>query len=199
MDWLQFGAAVISSLAWPIAVVAIVLFLRKQLAGIVPLIRTFKYGEFRIDLGEKLREVETDLAIESSPSEPPAPAPEMPPAQTKLAQDAPRGAIVSSWLSVEEAIDRLVSHKNMRFVPAFDNHRVKMRLLRDRGIIDDLTFTTYQKLSKVRDQAIHLSDLQLDYEEALSMTRSCGWLIARLEEAMREEPLNAEVPGRRQY
>ncbi|WJR28870.1 hypothetical protein [Pseudomonas mosselii] len=199
MDWMQFVAALTSSLAWPIAVVAMVLILKTPLSDIIPLIRSLKWGKFSIDLGEKLREVETDIATEASPSEPPVTASDMPPIQARLALDAPRGAILSSWLTVEDTIQRLVSEQNLSVEHLVENQQVQMRVLRERGVIDQLTYSTYMKLMEVRNKVAHLTDSQLDSQEALSMIASCSWLVARLEDVRKHKQDLSEVPGRRQY
>lgn len=181
MDWKQFIAALAASLAWPSAVLAIVFILKKPIAGILPKIRSFKYGELQIDLEEKLKEVETTLATEAVKQEVPPPPP-APPRYAKLAIDAPRASMLFAWMEVEKAIADLISNRGIEFNHRFDKQqRMQMRMLKDSGVIDDLTYDTYVKLSKVRNDAAHLQDRQIDYDEAVSMSSSCAWLVKRLE------------------
>lgn len=54
MDWLQFVSSVIGALAWPAAVITIIAQLRAPLGKLVPLIRTLKYKDLQIDVGQEL-------------------------------------------------------------------------------------------------------------------------------------------------
>lgn len=181
MDWKQFIAALTASLAWPGAVLAIVFILKKPIAGILPKIRSFKYGELQIDLEEKLKEVETTLATEAVKQEVPPPPP-APPKFAQLAMDAPRASMLLAWMEVEKAVADFMAKRGIEFHPRFDKQqRVQMRMLKDSGDIDDLTYDTYVKLSKVRNDVAHLQDRQIDYDEAVSMSSSCAWLVERLE------------------
>jgi hypothetical protein len=45
MDWLTFFAEVFKSLAWPVAVLIVVLFLREYLGGLLTRLRLIRHGE----------------------------------------------------------------------------------------------------------------------------------------------------------
>ncbi len=186
MDWKQFFAALTESLAWPGAVLAIVFILKKPIAGILPKIRSFKYGELQIDLEEKLKEVETTLATEAVKQEVPPPPP-APPKHAQLALDSPRASILLSWMEVEKAVKDFLEVSGIQFAPRYKNQtRAQIRMLKDAGRIDGLTYDTYVKLSKVRNDAAHLQDKQIDYDEAVSMSSSCAWLVERFEALAKE-------------
>lgn len=191
MDWKQFFAALTASLAWPGAILAIVFILKKPIASILPKIRSFKYGELQIDLEEKLKEVETTLATEAVKHEAPPP----PPAPSKYAQlavEAPRASILLSWMEVEKAVRDYLEESGIQFAPKYKGQlRLQLRMLKEAGRIDDLTYDTFVKLWKVRGDAAHLHDKQIDFEEAVSMSSSCAWLVKRFE-ALSREPM---LPG----
>lgn len=186
MDWKQFFAALTASLAWPGAILAIVLILKRPIAGILPKIRSFKYGDLQIDLEEKLKEVETTLATEAIKQEVPPP----PPAPSKyahLAVDAPRASILLSWMEVEKAVRDFLEERGIQFAPKYKGQlRLQLHMLNQLGQIDDLTYDTFVKLWKVRSDAAHLQDKQIDFEEAVSMSSSCAWLVERFEAYARE-------------
>jgi len=69
MDWMQFVSALASALAWPAAVVTVVCLLKNPILGLIPKIRSFKYGELHVDLTEELKAVQESLP--SKPQEPP--------------------------------------------------------------------------------------------------------------------------------
>lgn len=179
MDWMQFVSALVSSLAWPVAVVAVVCLLKNPILGLIPKIRSFKYGELHVDLTEELKAVQESLP--GKPQEPPSDekASFPTPVALQLAAVSPRGAILHSWLEVEATVDLLVNELGYDF-PAKASPVVKMRALLDQGVIDQLIYTTFLQLSKVRNDAVHLTDREMEYQDAAMMWGSCSWLIERL-------------------
>ena len=190
MDWLQFVSALVSALAWPAAVVTVVCLLKDPILGLIPKIRSFKYGELHVDLTEELKAVQ-----ESLPGKPPEPlgdkkAPLPTPVALQLAAVSPRGAILHSWLEVEASVDLLANKLGYEF-PAKASPVVKMRALYDERVIDPLIYTTFLQLSKVRNDAVHLSDREMEYQDAAMMWSSCAWLIERLNTALPKKPAEA--------
>jgi hypothetical protein len=183
MDWMQFVSALVSALAWPAAVVTVVCLLKDPILGLIPKIRSFKYGEFHVDLTEELKAVQNSLP--GKPQLPPGDekAPLPTPVALQLAVLSPRGAILHSWLEVEAAVDNLANEVGVEF-SAKASPVVKMRTLLDEQVIDPLIYSTFLQLSKVRNDAVHLSDREMGYEDATMMWGSCSWLIERLNAAL---------------
>jgi len=179
MDWMQFVSALVSALAWPAAVVAVVCLLKNPILGLIPKIRSFKYGELHVDLTEELKAVQDSLPgkLQDPPDDEKAPHPT--PVALQLAAVSPRGAILHSWLEVEATIDSLANELGYEF-PAKISPVVKMRTLLDERVIDQLIYTTFLQLSKVRNDAVHLTDRETEYQDAAMMWASCSWLIERL-------------------
>lgn len=182
MDWMQFVAALTSSLAWPIAAIVVLLSFKHHITGLLPKIRSLKYGDLQIDLEEQLKAVQADLTTKASDSDAPM-APPMSSIAAQLAATAPRAAILHSWFEVESALNLLIARLGMQFAAKYDRPNYKMQILLGKGIIDDLTYSTFVRLTKVRNDAAHLTDRQLDTDDALSMSASCAWLIERLQAA----------------
>ena len=183
MDWMQFVSAMASALAWPAAVVTVVCLLKNPILGLIPKIRSFKYGELHVDLTEELKAVQESLP--SKPQEPPGDekAPLPTPVALQLAALSPRGAILHSWLEVEAAVDQLANKAGIEF-SAKASPVVKMRVLHDEQVIDALIYATFLQLSKVRNDAVHLTDRETTYQDATMMWGSCSWLIQRLNAAL---------------
>jgi len=178
MDWMQFVSALVSALAWPAAVVTVVCLLKNPILGLIPKIRSFKYGEFHVDLTKELKAVQDSLPGKPQVSgDEKAPLPT--PVALQLAALSPRGAILHSWLEVEAAVDNLVNELGIEF-SAKVSPVVKMRTLLDERVIDPLIYSTFLQLSKVRNDAVHLSDREMGYQDATMMWGSCSWLIERL-------------------
>lgn len=176
MDWKQFVAALASALAWPVATVVVVFALKRHVLELLPKIRSLKYGDLEIDLEEKLKAVEDDLT--SNASEPGKPAaPPIPSEAVRLAATAPRAAILHSWFEVESALNTVLTILNVDFAPKYSAYTYKLQFLKSKGLIDELTVTTFLRLAAVRNDAAHLTDRQVAYDDAVSMSASCAWLV----------------------
>ena len=175
MDWLQFFSSIIGSIAWPAAVVVLACLMRNPLAKLIPLIRTLKYKDLQIDIGEQLNAVREQVDAESVV---PAEASEEPPSSFKsLAQENPRAAILSAWLPVEKELDEL-SNKN-----GLDRRLPPMGQLRDlykKRVIDQLTYQTLNNLRRVRNTASHVTSTNVDFDDAMNMAEMCQWAIGQL-------------------
>ncbi|UVL79410.1 hypothetical protein LOY24_04525 [Pseudomonas putida] len=175
MDWKQFFAALVNSSAWPIATVVLVLMLRSPLAKLIPRIRSVKYGQLDVDLSEKLDEVETAVAADvdhALPKQSPQPG------VLELARIDPRAAVLSAWLEVEKEVQRLAIKAEISY--RGDTPMSVANKLHVAGLMDELTFTTFRKLRKIRNEAAHLTEIGVSFEEAVSMANLCQWLAARL-------------------
>lgn len=185
MDWKQFFSSVISSLCWPIAAVLIVGLLRTSLMGLLPKIRSFKYGDLHIDLGKELEAVKAEISVQDAESSPPV-APPPPPAPTtvELAALSPRSAVLVSWLEVEKEIEQALLNHNINLVTSFKaSPAFKMNVLRDKQIVDDHTVSTFKKLLDLRNHSVHLTEVDIGYSDAITMAELCEWLIQKLKEA----------------
>jgi hypothetical protein len=190
MDWMQFVSALVSSLAWPGAILGIVFLLKGPILKAIPKIRTFKYGELHIDLSEQLKAVEADLTVSSSEqNSPPQVPPSLSPDVVRAAEASPTASMILAWKKVEAAVhEAVVRHKltigdRQTTLPLF-----KFMALERKGLVDDMTITTYRRLQGLRNRVVHgssgpgdgASDVEVSLEDALSMAQSCEWLIKKL-------------------
>jgi hypothetical protein len=190
MDWMQFVSALVSSLAWPLAVVGVVVLLKGPILRAIPKIRTFRFGDLHIDLSEQLKAVEEDLAVNSSernspPQVPPPPSPDV----VRTAELSPTVAMIYAWKKVEAALHEAVRRHGLTIgdrkttLPIF-----KFMALERRGLVDDLTVLTYRRLQELHNRVVHGagvsghggSDVDVSLEDALSMAQSCEWLVEKL-------------------
>lgn len=174
MDWKQFFAAIASSLAWPTAVVVIVLLLREPLTKLIPLIRSFKFKDFHIDLGEKLEVVKEDVAATASDEHPEPP----PPIVVELARLDPRAAVLSAWVNVEKELTNLAAKHGVEAGKSL-THTANM--LHAHNVLDELTFRNFVRLRRIRNEAAHMTTRDISFEEAVTMADMCQWLVAQME------------------
>lgn len=186
MDWMQFVSALVSALAWPCAVVLVVCLLKNPILGLIPKIRSFKYGELQIDLGKELEAVKAEISEQAAESESPvlAPPPPPPPTTMELAAVSPRSAVLMSWREVEKEIDQTIAACHITLAYRHEtNPGLKMRVLREKNLIDDNTMSTFKRMFGLRNTATHMTDVEISYNDAISMAELCEWLIQRLREA----------------
>ncbi|MNC41976.1 hypothetical protein D3C75_907710 [compost metagenome] len=177
MDWLQFFASVVTSIAWPTAIVTLAVLLRSPLARLLPLIRTLKYKDLQIDLGEQLEAVKEQVEASSDAS---SNDPEEPTSTYKdLARIDPRAAVLSAWVPVELALKDLAFKRGLYTLQASPAAMAKR--LQEHGLLDQVTYDTLSKLRAIRNEAAHL--MLVSYDEAISMGEMCEWAVQKLKSA----------------
>ncbi|WP_300631884.1 hypothetical protein [Pseudomonas sp.] len=182
MDWLQFLSSVIGSIAWPSAVVALAILMRTPLGKLLPLIRTLKYKDLQIDIGERLEAVREKVGAES---EAPDIATEEPPLTfKKLAQADPRAAILSAWIPVEIELNEIAKKMNLQ---SRRGTLDMMRQLSREGVLDRLTSDTLDQLRRIRNTAVHVTEESVSFNDAIHMAEMCLWVngqLKRISESM---------------
>lgn len=174
MDWLQFVSSVVGSLAWPAAVIAVIVLLREPLGKLLPLIRTLKYKEWQIDVGQELDAVKE--SVEATTDQPGIPAEEPTPVFLQLAQIDPRAAVLSAWAPVELALKDL-GMKHAIYKVGMPTYLLAESLLKAE-VIDYMTYNVLSRLKRIRNEAVHLG--AISYEDAISMGEMCEWALVRL-------------------
>lgn len=176
MDWKQFFAAIIAAVAWPSAVVIVVLLLKSPLTKLIPMVRSLKYKDLHIDLAEKLEAVKEKLQAETS-SDAPHPPYVVVPGVMELARIDPRAAIISAWIEVERATIEMASRAGIAATGtalSIANH------LHALDCLSEIEFETFRNLRRVRNDAVHLKTKDVTFEEAVSMAEMCQWLAHRI-------------------
>jgi hypothetical protein len=98
MDWLIFILSVIEAIAWPVAFVAAVVFLRQEWVDVIGRIQGVKHKEAQIEFGNRLQEA-SEKAKSSLPDSVDLASKGLV-QQLELAGSSPRGAILESWIDV---------------------------------------------------------------------------------------------------
>jgi hypothetical protein len=176
MDWKQFFAALAGSTAWPIAIVVIVLILRNPLAKVILRVKSLKYGELDIDLSEQLNQAEAAVITHAGEA---LPDPASQPGSVELARIDPKAAVLSAWLQVEKAMQSLSVRAGIQ--PRGRTPTSVAGELHARGLIDEISLVTLRNVRKIRNEAAHLSEVSISFDEAVTMAGLCQWLAARLD------------------
>lgn len=149
MDWLQFSASIVGSIAWPLAAIIIVALFRKVLVALLSKLTKLKYGDIEATFGEALEQAEREGAALPEPAQ----GEQLPPALDDLAKYSNNSAIFIAWLEVEAALlDRARSagllKTNMSALQA-------ARELFGRQMLNKQTYQITRDLFNLRNIAVH--------------------------------------------
>ena len=164
MNWLEFIASIIDSLAWPSAFVAVIYFLKEKLAVLFPYVEKVQYKDFAVHFSKSMSE----LAEESSArilrekeriDEEPGPQ-ELREYLYQLAKLSPRSAVLEAWLNVEAwAKAKLSRQKDIdkEKLSALAPYRLGS-LLESEQILNKDDMKIFHSLRELRNQAVHVGE-----------------------------------------
>lgn len=166
MNGLEFIASIVGSLAWPVAVVALVMLLREPMQKLLLDLRRFRYKEIEVDFGKEVRELEAKARTAGlklpKPPELKSPGPkdtaQIIADATRLAADFPEPAVGLAWTAVEhelvQAVMRLAISADY---PPYNSPVKNINLLQEQGHIDADTRTLLDRMRNLRNAAVHSS------------------------------------------
>ena len=172
MDWLSFISSVVGSLAWPGAVIALVLILKKPIRELLPLLQRLKYKELEIEFGKRVEEVKEELALQLPPETALGPAGEEADAIARLAEVSPRSAVLEAWRDVELAAmegARRIGGETFRGKPLTLQ---AIRLLERNETLNRNVIGLLRDLRGLRNEAAHAPAFALAKESALEYAAS---------------------------
>lgn len=181
MDWLQFIVEIAKAIAWPSVVVFVFLYVRKPLAGLVPFLEEFKYGDFVMKFRAGISEVKLEV-------------PQMPESAVTLlalfeglqktlydvAALSPTAAVVQAWAELEtKLMERAFAAGIATSKEAGrGNSRLGHALLQEK-IFSPADFQTFHKLRELRNVAAHKADAGLQVQDATQYIDLVVDLLAR--------------------
>jgi hypothetical protein len=162
MDALQFLAAVVNSLAWPLTTVALVFVLREPVGRVLTTLTRLKYKDLELDFGRELKQIEEKAkAIEVLPASTPkgGGGPKEPhellDEAERLAPEFPEPAVAVAWSALEDALwqalERITNTTAFRGEPASKT----IHLLLQRDAIDRQTVDVLNRMRNLRNGAVH--------------------------------------------
>jgi hypothetical protein len=165
MNALEFIASIIGSLAWPAAIVMLVLLLRTPLRKLLHELTRFRYGDVEIDFGREVQMLEDQaktagLKLPDKTALPEAKVRD--PSQiiaeaSRLADDFPEPAIGLAWTAVEHELMEALTRLKIAALPVPMAPGKSIELLHDRGFIDDQTRDLLNRMRNLRNAAVHAS------------------------------------------
>jgi hypothetical protein len=190
MNWLEFVASIIGSLAWPGVVLVVLWYNRHRLANLPDWIDELTLpGGAKVKFARALKRAEEasgkllasegrDVANVEGQVAPPKP-------MVDLAQDHPNAAIVAIFEEIEKII-----HQMARFLPLPTKGRDPLSVMYElvrRGYLDLSALRLYQSLAEGRDAAVRAR-----YFVALSAEDAVSYLAAA--QVLKEQLINTVLP-----
>lgn len=164
MDVLGFIASIIESLAWPAALVILLLTLQSPIRKLLRDLTRFRYGDVEIDFGREIRSLE-DQAKTAGLRLPEKPVERKPKTRDsnqivadsrRLAAEFPEPAVGLAWTAVEhelmQAVLRLAISADY---PRHDAPAKNIALLNDLEYLDRTTCKVLDGMRTLRNAAVH--------------------------------------------
>lgn len=177
MDGLQFISSIVGSLAWPGAVVWLAFLLRAPLAKLIPRVRGLKYGDLHVDIAEQIEAAKEQ--VQSNPETPEVETAEPPMSFKSLALADPRAAVLSAWLPVEIELNQIAAKSGFNLRPGMPALK-QLKVLQEMGILDSFMVQTLVNLRRIRNTAVHITDDNVDFDDAMEMGEMCQWVSEQL-------------------
>ncbi len=181
MDGFAFIAEIIKAVAWPSAVIALVILLRKPIVELVPLMKKLKYKELELEFAQEIEELKSHVgnALTKRNGEP-----DLQTVSSKamdLVSYSARAAIIEAWIELEAvAVEKASSFWNQAPSEAFRNDPKLGDYLHKCKVLDDKQVVIYKKLRKLRNKSAHSEDLNLSEKDARSYVNMASILIEKI-------------------
>lgn len=182
MGWIEAAAELLDAIAWPVAVVAIVLVLREPIRQRIRHLRTLKWKDGEVHFDEEAAEIgrraERGLGVKVPSARVPAEAPGVISSAWDLVDVYPRGAVIEAWLGVETELLRALQSAGVEI------HRPSggraAQALTSEGLLGQDLAGLVKHLQRFRNEAVHAADFELSSDAATTYVATAGMLTARL-------------------
>ena len=185
MGTLEFIAALVEDIVWPLTVVLAIFIFRGPISNLLPFLQRLRYKEFVVEFNQKLDKVETEAAaITGEGTEV-----RVDDYMLELAQAHPRGAVIDSWLAVEKAIRDVAASRDMNVDDPRrrSTYAVEKELARS-GALNPAVVSLVRDLRSTRNEAVHRLDVPLTPEMARQYALAASRVVAALEELSATPP-----------
>ena len=177
MDWLTFFSNAISSLAWPVSVVVLVLLFRKPITERLPFLKKMKYKDLELEFEKELEQLQAEVRPKLGGR--PAPQLEAPKKDelAGLVSASPRLAILAAYREVERTLEDTALHLGAR---ADITAPAALRYLHEKNAIDEASMKVVLRLQALRDKVVHATDFEPDEATGLDYAATARAVIRYL-------------------
>lgn len=169
---MEYFVRVIDAIAWPSAIVWLGYLFRREVRQLLGRMSTLKYKDMEAKFEKELLKAETEAKKITTNGgktweETTARAVTTQFEQfQRIAEVSPRAAILESWLDVEVAIMAAAEKAGLEVKVPVNTNQLAMYLF-SMEVINNEVVPVYQSLKNMRNQAAHMADFTLSYEEAI--------------------------------
>lgn len=187
MDTLTFIAKLVEFLAWPGAVVLVVLLLKKDIQRLLNLLRKVKAGPVEAEFEAAVEKLEQRVV--ETPGEPPEyyALKDRKLELMRVAEASPRAAVLEAWRDVEAAVLKLADTKAVYVPEKNASVNTAARALAKEGHLPAEWVSHFYELRELRNKAAHSSDFNPTLETAAGYIELTARVRARLEAAARKK------------
>lgn len=197
MDYLQFTASVINSLAWPAAAIGMIWLLIDPIGRLIPNIELLKYKDMSVSFGKEMKKVSEEaerIHITPKPLELPTPppraeddGPDMLLSAERLAETVPASTIALAWLAVEielsSAVWRVGSLLNGYPSPSPSKH---IDFLVEHGALSSDKAEFVRRMRNISRSAMDVRPLALNANDARDYVAFARSIIEELKSIKRK-------------
>ncbi len=180
MEILNFVAALVDSLAWPAALVTVLVLFRRPLRALLPNLNRLRYKGLEVEFGQELAAVRQQIKPATDAKKLQADQ-EAADYYRAVGETSPRTAIIEAWIGMETSA--ISSVRTLDLIPPDGAVPFPKLLtaLRHGELLSERGAQALGRLRNLRNAAAHDPDLEIGEEavdEFIELTRSIGEKIA---------------------
>jgi hypothetical protein len=200
MDWLTFFASLVGSLAWPAALVGVVLVLRRSLNRLLPDLTRLKYKDLELEFGRQVAqakiEIETSPEVKQLPERRQLELSVHSVSLTALARISPRAAVLEAWLPFEVVLSRVgvkLGLMNAGRPPLQMPHLIEA--LVNRGALTSDEGRAVTRLRELRNKVVHAPAVELPPNAVAEFAQVLAEVAGAMEQRVALLPSGAAHQG----
>ncbi|PQA88131.1 hypothetical protein [Hyphococcus luteus] len=179
MNFLEFVAAIIETLVWPITLVGLIVWGRPYLARIPEFIKSAKYKDWEVTFRDRLEVLESDA--ESAGLDIPDDLPKEYQDLLRNNSDRLHIVVIEAWAMVERALRTKLKPAGTTHRPRYSFSSLAQSLFRE-GILSEEEYGLVREFQLARNRAVHEEVPNLNETVVIMFLRISAALIDRINE-----------------
>jgi hypothetical protein len=159
MNWKEFFANIIDSLAWPIAIIVIFLMIKDKISELIPRLKKLKHKETELEFTELISELNNERVEPNLDDQAEEPIIDDKQFLLRLSDVSKRSAVVESYRFIENAVSYGTTKLYEGRRRPLMSLNTQLKLLKDR--LDDHHIKQISILKQLRNRAAHMEDFEL--------------------------------------
>ena len=173
MDTLTFIASLVNSLAWPVMVFLLVIFItvtfENEIGRVIDRIKSFGWGSLRMETElDSIKRLQ-DLELEIS---------ELDDRSRNATIADPRAAVIEAWLRLEWAAYENLEKRGVAVRPRSPMDTI--RALTSEGLLSDNLLEMTEGLRRLRNIAVHELNVSINADNAKEYVASAEYVMAAI-------------------